>query len=94
MTDLKLYIDETAGHIWQTLREEGPQTVAQLWKKVKVANVTFPYQTIFSWLPAGYDEVMVDGQIYFRYGNLFFVETPVGYRIVPPPAGIYVSINF
>lgn len=56
--------------------------------------VTFPYQTIFSWLPAGYDEVMVDGQIYFRYGNLFFVETPVGYRIVPPPAGIYVSINF
>jgi len=43
MTDINLQIDETAGHIWQTLSEEGPQTVAQLRKKVKVANEIVPF---------------------------------------------------
>jgi hypothetical protein len=43
MTDINLQIDEAAGHIWQTLSEEGPQTVAQLRKKMKVANEIVPF---------------------------------------------------
>ena len=43
MTGIKPQIDETAGHIWQTLSEEGPQTVAQLRKRVKVAEEIVPF---------------------------------------------------
>ena len=43
MTDSQWQINETAGHIRQTLTEEGPQTVAQLRKKVKVASEIVPF---------------------------------------------------
>ena len=43
MTDIKPQIDETARDIWQTLSEEGPQTVAQLRKRMKVANEVVPF---------------------------------------------------
>ena len=43
LTDVKPQIGDTVGCIWQTLSEEGPQTVAQLRKKVKVANEIVPF---------------------------------------------------
>ena len=43
MTDNKPQIEATAGHIWQTLSEDGPQTVAQLLKKVRAADEIMPF---------------------------------------------------
>ncbi len=34
MTDVKLQFGETAGHIWQALSSQGPQTLAQLKKRL------------------------------------------------------------
>ena len=35
MTEIKARVGETAGKIWQLLSTEGPQTVAQMKKKLK-----------------------------------------------------------
>ena len=36
--DIKNEIGETAGKVWQVLSTDGPQTVAQLGKKIKEAS--------------------------------------------------------
>lgn len=38
MTDFKYAIGETAGKVWQVLSSGGPQTVAQLKKKLGTTN--------------------------------------------------------
>ncbi len=55
--------------------------------------VDFPGGVIFSYLPIGFREVMWNGLIYYRYGNIYLEYTPLGYRVVPPESGIYFSMN-
>lgn len=56
--------------------------------------VNYPSGMIFTYLPVGYREVLIDGIMYYRYGDIYFEATPVGYRIVRPPNGIYISMQF
>ena len=56
-------------------------------------TVNYPTEVYFDYLPIGYNEVMIDGRIYFRYGDVYFVATPAGYRLARPN-GIYLSFQF
>jgi hypothetical protein len=42
MKDIKQQVGDTAGCIWQTLEANGPQTVAQLKKKLKGTSELVP----------------------------------------------------
>ncbi len=55
--------------------------------------VDYPGGVIFSYLPVGFQEVMWNGAIYYRYGNIYLEYTPVGYVVVGPSSGIYLSAN-
>ena len=57
-------------------------------------TVGCPEGIIFTYLPVGYNEVMVNGRIYYRYGNVFFEPVYEGYRVINPPSGLFVTFNF
>ena len=56
--------------------------------------VNFPNGVVFTYLPFGCNEVMINGRIYYRYGDVYFEYTPIGYRMINPPNAIYFSVNF
>lgn len=57
-------------------------------------RVGVPTGLVFEYLPTGYREVRVGGQLYYRYGNIFFEYSPWGYRIIPQPAGMVITAHF
>jgi hypothetical protein len=62
--DIESDIGETAGKIWQALSDEGPHTVVQLKKKLKVSNELLFFA--LGWL-AREDKIdMVPGKSGFR----------------------------
>jgi hypothetical protein len=56
--------------------------------------VGMPSNLTFSYLPVGYEEVYIRGQLYYRYGEVYFEYSPWGYRIIPRPRGIIVTARF
>ncbi len=57
--------------------------------------VGFPLGVVFTWLPEGYEEVVIDGRLYYRYGDVYFRRTFYGdYRVVRPLGRFHLSINF
>ena len=40
-----------------------------------------PSQLIFTTIPADFHRVYVRGHLYFRFGDIWMIQTPVGYRI-------------
>jgi len=47
--------------------------------------VDMPYGIIFERIPVGYEQVYINGYLYFRIGNLFFEMTRYGFRLVHYP---------
>jgi hypothetical protein len=41
--DIKAQVGETAGKVWELLSAEGPQTLAQIKKKIKNSNDLLPF---------------------------------------------------
>jgi len=56
--------------------------------------VGIPSQVVFTYLPVGYEEVFIGGDLYYRYGEVYFEYSPYGYRIIPRPSGIVISARF
>jgi hypothetical protein len=56
--------------------------------------INFPADVIFTFLPAGYEEIYIDGRLYFRYGDIYFEYTPEGYRIIPRPFEVNLTWQF
>ncbi|MDX9880857.1 MAG: hypothetical protein RBS73_02250 [Prolixibacteraceae bacterium] len=56
--------------------------------------VDIPYLTIFSELPFHCTRVRIHGNVYYRYGNLYFEALPIGYRLVPSPIQVHISARF
>lgn len=42
-SDITPRVGETAGKVWELLAEEGPQTLAQIKKKIKDSNELLPF---------------------------------------------------
>ena len=53
-----------------------------------------PYEVVFTTMPYGYRRIIVDGVVYYKYGNLFFSYTPYGYQLIPRKHWIYLSARF
>lgn len=57
-------------------------------------RVGVPTGMVFEYLPVGYKRVYIGGQLYYRYGDIYFEYSPWGYRIVPHPVGIVITAHF
>lgn len=53
-----------------------------------------PRHTYFRQLPSDCERVYVNGDVFFRNGNVFFQLSPRGYAIVPSPVQIRISARF
>ena len=53
-----------------------------------------PRNVYFNELPFECSRVHVNGQVYFRNGDLYFSHSPRGYVIVPAPLAINFSLRF
>ena len=53
-----------------------------------------PYNVVFTTMPYGYRRIIIDGAVYYKYGNSFFSYTPYGYRLIPRKHWIYLSARF
>ena len=51
--------------------------------------VDLPFGMVFQQLPLDYDQVYINGYLYFRVGNLFFEYTDYGYQLVHYPERYY-----
>ncbi len=47
--------------------------------------VDIPFGLAFDYLPSGYEQVYINGYLYFRLGNLFFENTNFGFQLVHYP---------
>jgi hypothetical protein len=56
--------------------------------------VKAPRNIYFSRLPMECNRVHVNGQVFFRNGELYFQLSPRGYALVPAPVGISISARF
>lgn len=57
-------------------------------------RVGVPAGLVFEYLPSGYKKIYIGGQLYYRYGEIFFEYSPWGYRIIPQPTGMIVTAHF
>ncbi len=57
-------------------------------------TVNVPFLTVFSHLPFHCKKVRIHGNVYYRYGNLYFEALPIGYRLVPSPVQVHISARF
>ncbi len=55
--------------------------------------VDLPFGMVFQQLPLDYDQVYINGYLYFRVGNMFFEYTDYGYRLVHYPERYYSYNN-
>ena len=53
-----------------------------------------PHHVYFRHLPVDCERVYINGNIFFRNGDVFFQLSPRGYSIVPSPVQIRVSARF
>lgn len=53
-----------------------------------------PRHVYFRHLPADCSQIHVNGQVFFRNGDLFFQLSPRGYAIVPSPVHVNLSFGF
>jgi len=53
-----------------------------------------PRNIYFRQLPFDCERIDMDGEVFFRNGDLFFQLSPRGYVIVPSPVGISISAGF
>lgn len=51
--------------------------------------VNLPFGFTFERLPYGYEQVYINGYVYFRVGNLFFESSPFGFKLVHFPDRYY-----
>ncbi|HZL08398.1 MAG TPA: DUF6515 family protein [Prolixibacteraceae bacterium] len=56
--------------------------------------VEAPRSEYFSRLPVDYRRVQVNGNVFFRNGDVFFQLSHRGYRIVPSPIEVQFSVRF
>jgi hypothetical protein len=60
-------------------------------KGVGYVLTDLPYGIVFPELPYGYEEVYINGYLYFRLGNLFFEYVGDGYRLVYYPERFFAN---
>jgi hypothetical protein len=48
----------------------------------------------FRTLPAECERVYINGNVFFRHGDLFFQFSPRGYSIVTSPAQVRITARF
>ena len=53
-----------------------------------------PRNIFFRHLPFDCERIFLNGEAFFRFGDLFFQLSPRGYVIVPSPIGINISAGF
>ena len=56
--------------------------------------VDMPTHVFFNTIPHGYSRVYINGRLFYQYNDIYFRDTPFGYRIVPHSSGIYISARF
>ncbi len=61
----------------------------RFYRGVGYVLVDVPFGLVVEYLPAGYEQVYINGYLYFRVGNLFFENTDLGFRLVHYPERYY-----
>lgn len=63
------------------------------YNRVGYVLVDIPFGLAFDYLPYDYEEVYINGYLYFRVGNLFFEHTNLGFQLVHYPERYYAYNN-